>query len=89
MTPKEAVTIVRSKARGRTRWEGQEPFLDEVLVEEIERLWVILDALAELESLFNGGNYLGIYELPAWKLCKSMNWDWIGIDKSILQGKDE
>ncbi len=38
MTAGEAIEIVRSKARGRTRYEGQEPFLDEVLVDEIERL---------------------------------------------------
>lgn len=38
MTPEEAIKIVKEKSQGRTRWEGQEPFLDEVLVEEIERL---------------------------------------------------
>jgi len=38
MTPDEAISIVKSKARCRTRYEGQEPFLDEVLVGEIERL---------------------------------------------------
>ncbi len=38
MTPDEAVKIVKSKANGRTRYEGQVPFLDEVLVGEIERL---------------------------------------------------
>jgi hypothetical protein len=38
MTPEEAILIVENKARGRTRYEGQEPFLDEILVEEIRRL---------------------------------------------------
>jgi len=38
MTPEEAIKIVKSKAGGRTRYEGQEPYLDEVLVAEIERL---------------------------------------------------
>ncbi len=43
MTADEAIAIVYSKARGRTRYEGQEPFLDEVLVAKIERLRVLLD----------------------------------------------
>jgi len=50
MTPEEAITIVNSKAQARTRWEGQEPFLDEVLVAEVKRLldseemaWCIID----------------------------------------------
>lgn len=38
MTPNEAIRIVKRKTQGHTRYEGQEPFLDEVLVEEIERL---------------------------------------------------
>lgn len=38
MDANEAIRIVKSKSRGRTRYEGQEPFLDEVLVAEIERL---------------------------------------------------
>lgn len=38
MNADEAIRIVKSKAEGRTRYEGQEPFLDEVLVAEIERL---------------------------------------------------
>ena len=38
MTPEEAVRIVESKSRGRTRYEGQRDFLDEVLVKEIKRL---------------------------------------------------
>ena len=43
MTPDEAIRIVNEKSVGRTRYEGREPFLDEVLVGEIERL---RDALA-------------------------------------------
>ena len=38
MTVDEAITIINSKAAGRTRYAGQEPYLDEVLVAEIERL---------------------------------------------------
>lgn len=38
MTPNEAIAAVKSRAEGRTRYDGQEPFLDEVLVGEIERL---------------------------------------------------
>jgi hypothetical protein len=34
----EAISVVNAKARGRTRFEGQKPFIDEVLVAEIERL---------------------------------------------------
>jgi hypothetical protein len=45
MTPKEAVAIVKSKANGRTRYEGQKPFLDEVLVAEIERLEKEIESL--------------------------------------------
>ena len=44
MTPDEALAIVESKARGRTRYEGQEAFLDEVLAMEIYRLRDLLDA---------------------------------------------
>ncbi len=38
MNINEAIRIVDSKANGRTRYEGQEDFLDEVLVKEIKRL---------------------------------------------------
>lgn len=38
MTADEAIAIVMSRARGRTRYEGQEPFVDEILVAEIIRL---------------------------------------------------
>lgn len=44
MTPEEAIGIVRCKANLRTRYEGQEAFLDEVLVAEIERLQNALNA---------------------------------------------
>lgn len=38
MTPDEAIAIVRQRAAGRTCRDGQTPWIDEVLVEEIERL---------------------------------------------------
>ena len=38
MTADDAIKIVDIKASGRTRYHGQEPFLDEVLVEEIKSL---------------------------------------------------
>lgn len=38
MTVDEALSIVASKASGRTRYEGQEPYLDEVLATEVVRL---------------------------------------------------
>lgn len=38
MTVDEAIQIVKQKANARTRYFGQEPFIDEVLVLEIERL---------------------------------------------------
>jgi len=41
MTPNEAIDIVNSKAKYRSRHVGQEPFWDEVLVAEIERLKVV------------------------------------------------
>ena len=45
MTPDEAIAIVDSKASGRTRYDGQEPFMDEVLVKEIRRLRAVVDKL--------------------------------------------
>lgn len=38
MNADEAIKTVNSWANGRTRYEGQRPFIDEVLVTEIERL---------------------------------------------------
>ena len=43
MTVDEAIALVHSKAQGRTRYAGQEPYIDEVLVREIERLRAIVD----------------------------------------------
>ena len=37
MTPDEALSIVDTKAAGRTRYEGQEPRVDEVLAAEVRR----------------------------------------------------
>lgn len=55
MTPDKAIAIVKSKASGRTRWEGQEPFLDEVLVMEIERLRSFISDHARGHSLHMDG----------------------------------
>ena len=38
MTADEAIAIVKSKSSGRTRYEGRPDYIDEVLVNEIERL---------------------------------------------------
>lgn len=38
MTADEAIAIVNTKSAGRTRYEGQPDYLDEVLVDEIEQL---------------------------------------------------
>ena len=48
MTPKEAVAIVESKALGRTRYQGQAPFLDEVLVGHIYELRAELARLSDI-----------------------------------------
>lgn len=38
MSPDQAIKIVKELSSGRTRYEGQKPFVDEVLVAEIDRL---------------------------------------------------
>jgi hypothetical protein len=38
MTADEAIALVKRRAAGRTRYDGELPWLDEVLVEEVERL---------------------------------------------------
>ena len=38
MTIDDAIKIVDIKASGRTRYKGQRPFLDEILVKEIKSL---------------------------------------------------
>ena len=38
MDTDKALEIVRSRAKGRTRYAGQEPFVDEMLAAEIDRL---------------------------------------------------
>lgn len=45
MTIDEAIAVVKQIALGRTRYDGQEPFVDEVLVAEIERLRKIVTSL--------------------------------------------
>lgn len=42
----EIIQDIESKARGRTRYEGQEPYRDEVLVAEIKRLRELCDKAA-------------------------------------------
>ena len=44
-TVAEAIALVRTRANGRTRWAGQESFVDELLVMEIDRLAAELDRL--------------------------------------------
>lgn len=50
MTPDEAIAIVKSKAECRTRYDGQGPRVDEVLVAEVERL---RDALRDMVDTVN------------------------------------
>lgn len=45
MTPEEAVKIVEARSCGRTRYEGKEPYIDEVLVLEIRRLQNIINKI--------------------------------------------
>lgn len=52
MTPDEAMAIVKSKAAGRTRYEGQEPYIDEVLAAEVERLRVRVELLENACTYF-------------------------------------
>jgi len=50
ITVDEVIKRVRIKANGRTRYEGQEPFWDELLVAEIERLREqVLDLQSEID----------------------------------------
>jgi len=44
-TADDAIALVNTKANGRTRYEGQEPFVDELLVAEIERLRATVEKL--------------------------------------------
>lgn len=64
MTADEAIAIVKGHLRGRTRFMGQEPFADEVLVEEIERLRCLLTAplqadIEEIEKRWKVGRIVG------------------------------
>lgn len=47
MTTDEALAIVASKAAGRTRYEGQESFPDEILAAEVRRLRGVIVSLCE------------------------------------------
>lgn len=42
-TVEDALMLVDEKARGRTRYEGQEPYVDEMLAGEVRRLRSILN----------------------------------------------
>ena len=44
MTPDEALSIVDTKAAGRTRFDGMEPYADEVLAAEVRRLRKLVPA---------------------------------------------
>lgn len=46
----EAIAEVKRKAEGRTRYEGQPPYRDEVLVAEIERLQAALKDIMLLDG---------------------------------------
>lgn len=48
MTTTEAINLTRSRAEGRTRYEGQDPRVDELLLAEIERLGRVCDAMETL-----------------------------------------
>lgn len=57
MTPDQALAIVASKAAGRTRYEGQEPYLDEVLAAEVRRLRGIVAALCDDVEAYVSAEY--------------------------------
>jgi hypothetical protein len=42
MNTAEAIQIVRARSLGRTRYDGQAQYIDEILVEEIDRLRELL-----------------------------------------------
>lgn len=67
MTVEEAIKIVEIKANGRTRYMNQEPFLDEVLVIEIERLRAIVDKLPKTAD----GIPIALCETELWWLPPS------------------
>jgi hypothetical protein len=46
MNADEVIAEVRAKARGRTRFDGQDAYRDEILVAEIERLRAALKRIA-------------------------------------------
>lgn len=54
MTVDEAIATVRSRSMGRTRYAGQSPFIDEILVAEVERLRAVLCVLG-LDDVAAGG----------------------------------
>ena len=69
-TVEEAIALVKSKANGRTRYEGQEPFVDELLVGEIERLRAIVGRVSSaFESEMDG--QLANDEREALRACRA------------------
>jgi hypothetical protein len=53
MTPKEAVKIVEARSCCRTRYEGKEPYIDEILVLEIRRLQKIIHKIKSILNITN------------------------------------
>jgi hypothetical protein len=53
MTVDEIIKQVNIKSSGRTRYEGKEPYWDEVLVAEIERLQAELDYYKDLVDVLD------------------------------------
>lgn len=51
-TIEDALALVDEKARGRTRWPDQPPYIDEMLAGEVRRLRAILDS-GELNDIYD------------------------------------
>ncbi|KKM39532.1 hypothetical protein LCGC14_1564380 [marine sediment metagenome] len=89
MTLDESISDVRSKARGRTRYEGQEPFRDEVLVAEINRL---REALVEIaRGRKDCGRPLGgqVAMQVARVALKNMGYDWGALTAPRMGGRHD
>lgn len=53
MTPEEAVKIVEARSCCRTRYEGKEPYIDEVLALEVRRLQNIIHKIKKILDITN------------------------------------